>query len=138
MNESAATHAGRPGVTSAEGALAHVMPLGVLLAVFAALIVLTAMTVAVTRVDLGSWNLVAALAIATVKAALVALYFMHLRYDDPFHALVFVSALAFLALFIVLTLIDTVDAEPDVQQFRDATSAAVSRVAPPPWIGQPG
>jgi cytochrome c oxidase subunit 4 len=110
----------------------------VLLAVFAALIAMTAITVAVTKVDLGSWNLVAALAIATVKASLVALYFMHLRYDHPFHALVFVSALAFLAIFIVLTLMDTVDAEPDVQQFRQATPAAVSWVAPPPRIGQPG
>ena len=82
MNESAATHASPPGHGSAEGPLAHVMPPGVLLAVFAALIALTAITVAVTRVDLGSWNLVAALAIATVKASLVALYFMHLREES--------------------------------------------------------
>jgi cytochrome c oxidase subunit 4 len=110
-------------------ALAHVIPPGVLLAVFAALMVMTAITVAITWVDLGPWNLVAAMAIATLKASLVALYFMHLRYDQPFNALVFVTALAFLALFVVLTLMDTVDAEPDVLQYRQALPAASSGVS---------
>ncbi len=69
-------------------ALGHVVPVAVLLVVFGALIVLTAATVAATWIDLGGWNLGIALGIATVKAALVALYFMHLRYDHPFHALI--------------------------------------------------
>ncbi len=130
MNSSAATYDGRSGRAAGENALAHVIPPGVLLAVFAALMAMTAITVAVTWVDLGPWNLAAAMAIATLKASLVALYFMHLRYDQPFNALVFVAALAFLALFLVLTLMDTVDAEPDVQQFRQASPPAVSSVSP--------
>jgi cytochrome c oxidase subunit 4 len=129
MNEFAATYDGSSGHAAGGTALAHVIPPGVLLAVFAALMAMTAITVAVTWVDLGPWNLAAAMAIATAKASLVALYFMHLRYDQPFNALVFVSALAFLALFLVLTLMDTVDAEPDVQQFRQASPPAVSRGA---------
>ena len=56
----------------------------------------TVATVAATWVDLGGWNLWIALGIATVKASLVALYFMHLRYDNPFYALIFVTALVFL------------------------------------------
>jgi cytochrome c oxidase subunit 4 len=130
MNEHAAMqHGGRDHPTGGT-ALSHVMPAGVLLAVFAALMAMTAITVAITWVDLGPWSLVAAMAIATVKASLVALYFMHLRYDQPFNALVFVAALVFLALFLIPTLQDTVDAEPDVQQFREASPQAASRATP--------
>ncbi len=101
-------------------ALAHVMPVRVLVAVFAALILLTVCTVAAARFDLGSANLSVALGIATVKATLVALYFMHLRYDSPFHALVFVTALVFLALFLSLTMLDTVHYQPDIQSYETA------------------
>jgi cytochrome c oxidase subunit 4 len=99
--------------------LAHVVPLPVLLAVFAALIVLTVLTVGATRFDLGGWNLGIALGIATVKAALVALYFMHLRYDHPFHAVVFLVALLFLALFLSLTLLDTMQYQPDIERRQE-------------------
>ena len=90
----------------AEG-IAHVVSVPTLLGVFALLIGLTALTVAATWVNLGGWNLWIALGIATAKASLVALYFMHLRYDNRFYALVFVAALVFLALFLSLTLMDT-------------------------------
>ena len=98
----------------------HVVPAFVLAGVFAALVFLTVVTVAATRLDLGSWNLVVALAIATAKGALVALYFMHLRYESPFHALVLAAALVFLALFLGLTLLDAGTYQPDVQQWRTA------------------
>lgn len=88
------------------GEVGHVVPLPVLLGVWAALIVLTGATVAVTYVDLGPLNLWVAMLIATVKAGLVALYFMHLRYDHPLYGVLLVSALFFVALFIGLTLID--------------------------------
>ncbi len=84
----------------------HVVPLPVLLGVWAALIVLTGVTVAVTYVDLGPLNLWVAMLIATVKAGLVGLYFMHLRYDHPLYGIMLVCALFFVALFIGLTLID--------------------------------
>ena len=126
MNQMAATRDGLPAHAAGDGTVSHVIPAQVLLAVFAALLLLTAATVAVTWVDLGPWNLAAAMAVATLKASLVALYFMHLRYDHPFNALIFVSALGCLALFIVLTLMDTVDAEPDVEQFRQASPATAA------------
>jgi len=100
----------------------HVVPLPILLAVFAALIVLTWITVAATRIDLGSWNLVIAMAIATVKATLVALYFMHLRYDKPFYSLLFVTAVLFVGIFISLTLMDTLEYQPDTDPW-DETAA---------------
>ena len=91
------------------------MPAAVLLAVFAALTDLTVATVAVSWVNLGNWNLVVALGIATLKASLVALYFMHLRYDNPFYALIFVTALVFLGVFLCLTLLDTLQYAPNIQ-----------------------
>jgi cytochrome c oxidase subunit IV len=79
----------------------------------------------VTWVDLGPWNLVVALSIATLKAALVALYFMHLRYDHPFNGLALVAALVFLAIFLVFTLMDAVAYQPDIQRLRDAAPTAM-------------
>lgn len=100
--------------TNEHEGLAHVMPVPILLAVFAALIVLTFATVAATWIDLGAWNLWLAMGIATVKAGLVAAYFMHLRYDNPFYTLLFAAALTFLALFIALTLMDTLEYRSDL------------------------
>ena len=77
------------------------------IAVWAALVLFTALTVAASYVQLGMMNVVVALLIASVKASLVALFFMHLRYDSR---LVWGFALApmfFLALIIAGTLSDT-------------------------------
>lgn len=63
--------------------LGHILPFAVYLRVFIALIVLTAITVGVTRFDFGAMNMVVAMGIASIKAGLVALYFMHLRYENP-------------------------------------------------------
>jgi cytochrome c oxidase subunit 4 len=94
---------------------AHVVPIPVLLAVFVSLMVLTVITVGVTYIDLGSLNLWIALGVATAKGSLVVLYFMHLRYDSPFNAIVFVSAIVFLFLFLGITLLDTIEYQPDIQ-----------------------
>jgi cytochrome c oxidase subunit 4 len=120
---------GRPSDPADHGPT-HLVPARVLVAVFAALVLLTVVTVVATRFDLGSWNLTIALAIATAKGALVVLYFMHLRYDSPFHALVFATALVFLALFLGLTLLDTGTYQPDVQQWRTAPQEGFYSVPP--------
>jgi cytochrome c oxidase subunit IV len=106
-------------VPAGHAAMAHVAPLPVLLAVFAALLALTCLTVyaADSPIDLGAWSLWIALGIAAVKGALVVLYFMHLRYDHPLHAIIFIVALLFVALFISLTLLDTVQYQPDIRRF---------------------
>lgn len=87
----------------------HVMPVWLLGAVFAALVVLTVVTVVASQIDLGSMNLYVALAIAGIKGTLVVLFFMHLLYDRPFHLVVFVGCLGFVVLFISLVLTDTQD-----------------------------
>ena len=58
----------------------HVTPLGVYLAIFATLMVLTGVTVVVAYVDLGQANIFIALGIAGFKATLVVLYFMHVAH----------------------------------------------------------
>jgi cytochrome c oxidase subunit 4 len=93
--------------THASGKHFHVVPLRVLAAVWVLLVVLTWITVGATTVDLGNLNIAIALFIAAVKSIYVALYFMHLRYDNPFHALIFLTGLGFVALFIGLALMDT-------------------------------
>ncbi|MFT3787489.1 MAG: cytochrome C oxidase subunit IV family protein [Tepidisphaeraceae bacterium] len=86
----------------------HVVPLWLLTTVFAILMVLTFVTVAVTWKDFGyNVNLTIALVIAVIKGALVGLYFMHLRWDSPFNALAFVGSLVFVSLFIWLAILDT-------------------------------
>lgn len=78
------------------------------LIVLAALLALTAVTVAVAGIHFRSpaVNVIVALGIASLKASLVALFFMHLLHDKPLNALIFVSGLVFLAIFLILTLID--------------------------------
>jgi cytochrome c oxidase subunit IV len=104
--------------------LSHVTPVRLLVLVWGALMVLTVVTVAVTRINLGAdGNLIVAMIIATIKAALVITYFMHLRWDKPFHTLIFLGSLLFVALFITLTLADKREYQPDVDALEIRQSA---------------
>lgn len=85
---------------------AHPMPVWQLLAVFSALIVLTIATVYQSTLDLGEFELIASLTIATIKAALVILFFMHMIHDKPLNAIIFLSSFIFVALFLAFTLMD--------------------------------
>jgi cytochrome c oxidase subunit 4 len=105
----------------------HVLPPRVLLGTGAALLALTATTVALSLVDFGRVNVVIALGVATVKAALVALFFMHLRYSSRFFAVVIAGAAVFAALLIGFILFDTTRYQPDVR----AHEAAAVRATPP-------
>jgi len=84
----------------------HVLPISVYLAVWGALVMLTAITVVVSRFDFGSANTFVALLVATIKGSLVALYFMHLRYDNKLNLIILVSSLLFVSIFFTPTLID--------------------------------
>lgn len=73
-----------------------------------ALLCLTAVTVGAAYVNFGSptVNIVIAMAIATLKATLVALFFMHLKDDNKLNAIIFVSSLIFLGIFLTFSLFD--------------------------------
>ena len=86
--------------------MGHAIPAPVLIAVFLALIVLTVITVVASYLPLGEFEIWVAMGIATVKASLVAAYFMHLRYDNPLNAILFIFCLLFVALFIGFVLMD--------------------------------
>jgi cytochrome c oxidase subunit 4 len=86
---------------------AHGTGYGIYVAVWAGLLVLTGATVAISYLDLGLLNVVVALLIASAKASLVALFFMHLKFENR---LVWTFALVpifFLVLIIGGTLSDT-------------------------------
>lgn len=87
--------------------LAHPVPMSLLLGIFGLLMVLTAATYGAALIDLGPFNIVLALLIAVVKASLVGLYFMHLRWDSPFNAVILIASLFFVALFIGVAIMDT-------------------------------
>ncbi|HWO42742.1 MAG TPA: cytochrome C oxidase subunit IV family protein [Candidatus Eisenbacteria bacterium] len=83
------------------------IPTRVYVAVFFALLVLTAVTTAVSFVDLGGpFNVITAVTIAVVKMLLVALFFMHLRYSSRLTVLFAGAALFWLGIMIVLTVSD--------------------------------
>jgi len=84
----------------------HVTSKKTYFAVFAGLLALTYLTVAVSRIDLGRLNTIVALSIASAKAALVVLFFMHVRYSTRLTKLVIVGGFLWLALMIGLTMAD--------------------------------
>ena len=86
-----------------EHGVGHVVPLKLLFGILAALLFLTVLTVAITWVDLGPMNIVAAMGIAVIKASLVALYFMHLRFETRTLGLIAVTPLV-LCVFLLLML----------------------------------
>ena len=93
MNTKAATH--------------HILPLSVYLKIGATLIILTGLTVWIAGLDFGAYNLLLAMVIAATKASLVALYFMHLKYDNKLYSIFFVAGIFCLAVFIIITMFDT-------------------------------
>jgi cytochrome c oxidase subunit 4 len=76
-------------------------------AIFLALVVLTVTTVGQSYFDLGRASIAIVILIASMKASLVVAFFMHLRYDNKFNALIFISGLAFIGVFFAYTMNDT-------------------------------
>jgi cytochrome c oxidase subunit 4 len=81
----------------------HIVPLRTYYLVFLTLIVCTAITVAVSFVDLGRFNVLAALGIAILKATLVVLFFMHVKYSGKLTWVVVAGSLFWLGILIVMT-----------------------------------
>ena len=84
----------------------HVVPKRIYVAIFSALVVLTLVTIRASFVDLGPFNVAVALGIACIKATLVILYFMHVRYSRPLTWLMAGASVAWLAILFGLTFSD--------------------------------
>lgn len=84
----------------------HVTPLWLYHAIFGGLLCLTVITVWIAQFDFGAANTIIAMLVATVKASLVALFFMHLLHDERLNMLTFGFGLLFVALFFLFPLVD--------------------------------
>ncbi len=84
----------------------HIVPIRIYAMIFVALLLLTAATCAISFINLGRMNAVAALVIAFGKALLVALFFMHLRYSRRLTQIVVAAGLFWLSIMIALTMSD--------------------------------
>jgi cytochrome c oxidase subunit 4 len=85
----------------------HVSTLGSSVAIWLALLAGTGLTVAAAFIDLGPFNIIVALTIATIKATLVVLFFMHVKYThEKLTPLVIVSAIFFLFILLALSMAD--------------------------------
>ena len=84
----------------------HIDSVGIYVKILLALLVATAVTTAVARVDLGGFSVVVALGIASVKMVLVALFFMHIRHSTKLTKVVVLGGLLWLAILLLLTMTD--------------------------------
>ena len=84
----------------------HIVPDGVQVLVWIALLVLTAITVAGSVLFPGRIGIGVALVVTPVKAALILLFFMHLKFERPVFRWMFLTAMAILAVFMGLTFFD--------------------------------
>lgn len=84
----------------------HVVPVKTYIYVFIALLVGTALTAAIAFVDLGPFNGIVALTIAMIKAVLVLLFFMHIKYSSKMTKVTVVSAFFFLMILLALSMTD--------------------------------
>ena len=131
----------------------HIIPMKILLRVFGGLVILTILTVAVSRVDLGILNVPVALGIAGMKSALVVLFFMALKYDKGVNSMVFTVGTVFVAVFLFFTLLDvsfrgdlgnvateTISAEERrTEQLRTQEPAdSLLRITPADYANAPG
>jgi len=85
----------------------HVSSIGSSVAIWLALLVGTALTVGAAYVDLGPFNVVVALAIASIKATLVVLFFMHVKYThEKLTKMVIATAIFFFLILLALSMAD--------------------------------
>jgi caa(3)-type oxidase subunit IV len=116
----------------------HIMPDKVAFIVGGSLLVLTAVTIIVSRIDLGSLNFPVAMLIATIKALLVILFFMNMLYEARENSVIFAAAFLFLGIFLTLTSADiffrgNVYVKPGALMAASSTKSSLKN----PWISTP-
>ncbi len=84
----------------------HVEDSSIYLKTLILLFILTGITVGASYIDFGSGNVAIALFIASVKAILVALFFMHLAHDKPINGIIAIAGFIFLGIFLMFDLLD--------------------------------
>lgn len=121
-------------------------------AILAALLILTGITVGASYINFGSptANVVIAVTIATIKASLVGLFFMHLKYDKASSAVIFLGSFMFLGLLLLFSFWDISSRQdpypgnykgvgaPAAPPASSAATGAPGGTAAPPASGTPG
>jgi cytochrome c oxidase subunit IV len=107
-HKSASGHTSEPASTQTpEHVSEHISSVGSSVAIWLALLAGTGITVAAAFIDLGPFNTIVALTIATIKATLVVLFFMHVKYThEKLTGLVVVSAIFWLFILLALSMAD--------------------------------
>jgi cytochrome c oxidase subunit IV len=107
----------------------HIVSPKIYAVIFLALMAGTFLTVFAAGRDFGRMNIVIALGIATIKATLVILFFMHGKYSSRRTKLVIVSGFFWLAIMLGLTIADysTRHAEPSRSQLNESTASSLVR-----------
>ncbi|UCC81143.1 MAG: cytochrome C oxidase subunit IV family protein [Candidatus Zixiibacteriota bacterium] len=113
----------------------HIIPARTYIAVGVGLLLLTAVTVGVSFIHLEGWNAIAAVGIASVKALLVALIFMHLLYDKKIFLVIFSTAILFLGIFLALTMFDILsrgEIYPEYEKTIEKNAVMYKKAEPAP------
>ena len=85
---------------------AHIVKYKTYAFVLIALLFMTFASVAITSIDLGPYNVSAALLLASIKCILVLLIFMHLKFDKPLYSIMIGGVLLLFACVIFITFLD--------------------------------
>jgi cytochrome c oxidase subunit IV len=108
MSDHSTTLAAPPQVHEhAEGHHGPKNPVRVYSLTLACLLFLTFLTVLIAQFDLGEANVFAAIGVATIKATIVALFFMHLLHDKLMNSVVLCTALVMLGLLLAFSFMDS-------------------------------
>lgn len=136
-NQSGHGSHGSHGGHSAHAGSHHVLSPINSLKVFGALIFFTVVTVGVAFVDLGVLNFPIAVAVATVKALLVVMFFMNVRYEPKENGVIFGTSFVFLMIFLVLTGFDLFyRRDPQPKAIAAAASGEAAKFTKP-WESSP-
>lgn len=96
----------------------HISTDKTLLSVAGGLFILTILTVAVHYLALPHpWSIIVAMIVAVFKAALVALFFMNLYWDEKFNLMLLVASFVFLGLLVGFTMLDTLFRDIPIPSF---------------------
>ncbi len=104
----------------------HALPGWLLFGTWFSLMALTGLTVFSAQYNLGAFDIPIAMTIATVKALLVMLIFMHLAWDKGFHSVLIFGSLLFVWLFVGFAMIDRGQYQPTKDRFDNENTVTVS------------
>ncbi len=91
----------------------HIVSFSTYIKVLLALLGLTAITVGVGQIDFGFLNVLIALGIATIKATLVLLFFMHLKYENKMFLVIFLTGVFFIIVLFLFCELDILTRIPE-------------------------